>query len=128
MLNFHSTKEDKMKTTIFVVIALLLFSSCKEDASPVEVEVVLKDSTVADITLELISQEPYQGISNVLIATFCLSNNSNKTFDSVKVTFANVTTPRTLSFYNMKPTEKYYPAVTYNAANTPTIKTTVEWW
>ena len=117
-----------MKTLILAVATFMLLVGCEKTETIADI--VVTEQPVGDVTIDLVSVEPYAGIDNYFIATYCVSNNSVQTFDSVKVTFTNVTTPRTYRFLIVKPADKYFPTVTYNVNNTVTnpIKTTLEWW
>ncbi|KAB2832685.1 MAG: hypothetical protein F9K49_07755 [Caedimonadaceae bacterium] len=117
-------------TFVFLLFAVLTYGCTnKIEPTPVEVNISETGSSKTDVTVEFVNQSPYQGLSNYFLNTFCVSNNSTKTFDSVKVTFTNVVgSPAIFKFVTVKPNEKYYPVVNTNGNSGVPIKTLLEWW
>lgn len=113
-----------MKTLILAVATFMLLVGCEKTETIADI--VVTEQPVGDVTLEFVDNQPYTGATNFFISTYCLSNNTERTLDSVKITFTNVTSGANVFLTNFKPNEKAYPQVTHNSS--VTVRYILEWW
>lgn len=114
-----------MKSILLTAFTFLILFGCNIQDPP-DVEIILKDSIDAAVTVELESQMVSPFNNNFFWTTYSISNNLNKLLDSVKVTFMGTTNPTIYSFAPMLANEKVFVNISYSVS--AQIRITTEWW